>query len=147
MISSLNEGDTVSLAATATDTDLPVNSLSWSQDSGPGSVDAAGNYTWTTTEADGPGVYTVVLRVTDDGSPNLWDTVSFDITVAEVNTAPILDPVGAQSGDEGTLIGFTATATDPGCAWFGDVLVGGWGRVGACGCGDYGGWGVHVHAV
>ena len=50
-----NEGDTVSLAATATDADLPVNSLSWSQDSGPGSVDAAGNYTWTTTEADGPG--------------------------------------------------------------------------------------------
>ncbi|MCP4987842.1 MAG: hypothetical protein GY928_17850, partial [Colwellia sp.] len=107
-----NEGDVVSLTATASDSDVPADTLSWSLDSGPGSVDGAGNYTWTTGEADGPGVYTVVLRVTDDGTPNLFDTVSFDVTVAEVNVAPVLDPVGAQAGDEGTLVGFTATATD-----------------------------------
>ena len=82
------------LAATASDADTPANGLLWSQDSGPGVVDASGNYSWVTSEADGPGVYTVVLRVTDDGSPNLWDTVSFDITVAEVNVAPVgVDPI------------------------------------------------------
>jgi hypothetical protein len=107
-----DEGDVVSLTATASDSDVPANTLTWSLDSGPGAVDAAGNYTWATTEADGPGTYTVVLRVTDDGVPNLSDTVSFDITVAEVNVAPVLDPVGAQAGDELTLIGFTATASD-----------------------------------
>ncbi|MBT8193302.1 MAG: tandem-95 repeat protein [Acidimicrobiia bacterium] len=105
-----DEGDIVSLAATATDSNG--DGLTWTQDSGPGAVDAAGNYSWITTEADGPGTYTVLLRVTDDGVPNTWDTVSFDITVAEVNVAPVLDPVGPQSGDEKTLIGFTATASD-----------------------------------
>ena len=109
----VDEGDTVSLTATATDPDVPANTLTWSLDSGPGSVDGAGNYTWVTGETDGPGTYTVVLRVTDNGTPNLSDTVSFDITINEVNVAPVLDPVGDKSGDEGTLITFTATASDP----------------------------------
>ncbi|NNC75975.1 MAG: tandem-95 repeat protein, partial [Acidimicrobiia bacterium] len=107
-----DEGDTVSLTATATDADTPNNALSWTQDSGPGSVDAAGNYSWITGEADGPGTYTVVLRVTDDGSPTLDDTVSFDVTVAEINTAPVADPIADRFPDEGDTVSLTATASD-----------------------------------
>jgi hypothetical protein len=51
--------------------------------------------------------------VTDDGAGLLEDRETITVTVSEVNVAPVLDPVGAQSGDEGTLITFTATATDP----------------------------------
>ncbi len=106
----LNESDVVSLAAAALD--LDGDGITWTKDLGPGAVDGIGNYTWSTTETDGPGTYPVVLRVTDDEVPNLADTVSFAIVVAETNTAPALDPVGARADDEGTLIGFTATATD-----------------------------------
>ncbi|MBT8215353.1 MAG: tandem-95 repeat protein, partial [Acidimicrobiia bacterium] len=109
----IDEGDTVSLTATATDADVPANTLNWSLDSGPGSVDAAGNYSWTTGEADGPGTYTVVLRATDDGAPPLFDTVSFDITVAEVNTAPTPAPIADRFPAEGDTVSLTATATDP----------------------------------
>ena len=108
----VDEGARVSLTATATDVDLPINTLTWSLDSGPGSVDTAGNYTWVTSETTPPGTYTVVLRVTDSGTPNLSDTVSFDITVNEVNAAPTLDPVGAKTVDEQTLFTFAVTASD-----------------------------------
>ena len=50
--------------------------------------------------------------MTDDGTPVATDTETITVTVNEVNQAPVLDPVGAQAGDEGTLIAFTATASD-----------------------------------
>ncbi len=132
-----NEGSMVSLVATASDADLPANGLSWSQDSGPGSVDAGGNYSWTPTEADGPGTYTVVLRVTDDGSPNLSDTVSFDVTVTELNQPPTADPIGDLVVDEGVVVSLAASYTDAdvpanGVVW---ILKSGPGSVD--GAGDY----------
>jgi type IV pilus assembly protein PilY1 len=51
--------------------------------------------------------------VTDDGAPNLADTQTFNITVNEVNTAPILAAIGDQTIAEETPLTFTATATDP----------------------------------
>ncbi len=106
-----DEGDLVSLTATATDPDVPGDGLLWTKDSGPGAVDASGNYTWTTAEADGPGTYTVVLRVTDDGIPNMADTASFQITVAEINAPPVLTDPGAQSDVEGEAVSlFIGTA-------------------------------------
>ena len=40
------------------------------------------------------------------------DTVSFDITVAELNVAPVADPIADQFPDEGDVVALTATATD-----------------------------------
>ncbi len=40
------------------------------------------------------------------------DSVSFDITVTEVNTAPTLAAIGNQTVDEGATLSFTASATD-----------------------------------
>ena len=90
----VDELNTLSFTATGSDGDVPANTLSWSIVSGPGFILPNGNYTWTPTEADGPGSYLVTLRVTDDGVGNLWDEESFTITVGEVNLPPVLDPVG-----------------------------------------------------
>ncbi|HRI45376.1 MAG TPA: putative Ig domain-containing protein, partial [Fimbriimonadaceae bacterium] len=110
----LDEGDTYSETAIATDPDAG-QTLTFSKVSGPAglTVSPSGAISWSTTEADGPGVYTVTIKVEDDGSPALSDTKSFQITVNEVNQAPVLDPVGNQSIDEGDLLTFTAAATDP----------------------------------
>ena len=69
-------------------------------------------FTWTPTEAQGPGVYPVTVRVTDNGTPTLSDFETIPITVDEVNQAPVLAAIGNQSVDESALLSFTATATD-----------------------------------
>lgn len=53
------------------------------------SIDAAtGVFAWTPTEAQGPGTYPIAVRVADNGSPPLSNSVSFTIFVNEVNAAP-----------------------------------------------------------
>ncbi len=109
------EGVLLSFTATATDADIPVQSLTFSLDAGaPGgaSITPAGAFTWAPSEAQGPGAYPIAIRVTDSGSPLLSDFETITITVNETNAAPVLNPIGNKSGAEGTLITFTATATD-----------------------------------
>jgi VCBS repeat-containing protein len=105
----------ISFTATATDPDLS-DTLTFSLDVGApagAAIDpVSGAFTWTPTEAQGPGVYPVTVRVTDDGTPALDDFETIQITVNEVNNAPVLGAIGDRSGDELTLISFTATATD-----------------------------------
>ncbi|MFO1458695.1 MAG: putative Ig domain-containing protein [Verrucomicrobiota bacterium] len=74
------------LTLSATDTDVPVQTLTYEKVSGPDGlvVSAGGQVSWTPTEAQGPGVYTVVVQVKDDGSPVKSDTKSFVVTVNEV---------------------------------------------------------------
>ncbi len=69
-------------------------------------------FTWTPTEAQGPGIYTFSVVVTDDGTPNLNDCESITVTVNEVNVPPVLAAIGNQTVDEQTLLTFTASATD-----------------------------------
>ncbi len=113
-----DEGSLIGFTATASDADVPANTLTFTLEDGTGSVPAGasitagGVFTWTPTEAQGPGVYTFDVVVTDDGAGLLEDRETITVTVGEANIAPVLNVVGAQSGDEGTLIGFTATATD-----------------------------------
>ncbi len=113
---SVDEGALLSFTAVAADPDLPPNTLTYSLDAGAptgASIDpVTGLFTWTPTEAQGPGVYPVTVRVTDNGTPALDDHETIQITVAEVNQAPVLAAIGAKSVDEGALLSFTATATD-----------------------------------
>ena len=49
-------------------------------------------FEWTpTAPTHGPGVYDVTIRVTDDGSPNLSDTESFQIIVYDSNATAVQD--------------------------------------------------------
>ncbi|HNT77724.1 MAG TPA: PKD domain-containing protein, partial [Anaerolineae bacterium] len=68
-----------------------------------------GVFTWTPTEAQGPGVFTATVRVSDG---NLSDSETFSITVNEINTAPVLAPLADQTIMLGATVSFTATAAD-----------------------------------
>jgi hypothetical protein len=86
--------------ATVTDADVPANALAFSLDSGApsgASITAAGVFTWTPTEAQGPGSYPVTVRVRDNGSPALEDFETFTISVNEVNVAPELAHIGVST--------------------------------------------------
>ena len=70
--------------ATATDLDLPANTLTFALVSGPAglTVSPAGVIDWTPSEVQGPG--TVVIRVFDDGTPSLSATNSFVVIVNSI---------------------------------------------------------------
>jgi predicted transcriptional regulator len=112
----VTEGATLSLTATATDSDVPANALSFSLEPGApagASINATtGVMTWTPSEAQGPGSYVLTVRVTDDGTPNLNDTESFTVVVEEANSAPTLAAIADQTVTEGETLTLTATATD-----------------------------------
>ncbi|MFC1793816.1 cadherin-like domain-containing protein, partial [Planctomycetota bacterium] len=111
----VDEGNLLSFTAVATDSDIPANVLTFSLIDAPsGAVidPVTGVFTWTPGEEQGPDSYLVTVRVTDDGTPNLYDQETITITVNEVNTAPVLAAIGDQAVDEGSLLTFTAVATD-----------------------------------
>ncbi len=103
------------LAFTATATDPEVDGLTFTLEGTPptgAGITTGGDFTWTPTEAQGPGFYNITIRVTDDGAPNLFDNETIMITVGEVNLAPVLTAIGNQAVNELNLLAFTATATD-----------------------------------
>src|SRR5437773_2459782 len=112
----VNEGAALSFTASATDADVPANALTYSLDAGApagAAIDAnSGAFSWTPTEAQGPADYSVTVRVTDDGNPSLSAFETLTIHVGEVNQAPVLAAISNQSLAEGTLLTFTASATD-----------------------------------
>ena len=111
----VSEGSLLSFTATATDTDIPAQTLTFSLDSGApagAAITAGGAFTWTPTEAQGPGSFPITVRVTDNGTGSLFDTETIQVTVNEVNVAPVLAPIGNKSGTAGSPVTFTATATD-----------------------------------
>jgi hypothetical protein len=112
---SVDELTLLSFTATASDSDVPADTLTFSLQGVPpagATITGGGDFTWTPSEAQGPGVYPVTVRVTDDGTGLLFDEETFNVTVNDVNEVPVLDPIGDQSVDELTLLSFTATASD-----------------------------------
>ncbi len=111
----VDEQTLLTFTASATDVDLPANTLTFSLSGQPvgASIDpVSGVFTWTPSEAQGPNSYTLRVVVTDNGIPVRSDSESITVTVNEVNVAPVLGAVGDQTVDEQTLLTFTATATD-----------------------------------
>jgi predicted outer membrane repeat protein len=108
----VEEGATVTFTVAASDPDLPVNSLTFSLINAPtgASIDPdTGVFTWTPAQAQGPAAYTITVRVTDNGDPNLFDEARFTITV---NDGPSLDVIGNQDVNEGEVLTFTAVGRD-----------------------------------
>ena len=113
----INELTTLMVTNTATDSDLPANALTYTLTTHPAgsTIGTNGVISWIPSEAQGPGTYTFTTVVTDDGSPALSATNSFNVTVNEVNSAPTLGagPLTNRTVNPGQTISFTATAVDP----------------------------------
>ncbi|MFM7819061.1 MAG: putative Ig domain-containing protein, partial [Verrucomicrobiota bacterium] len=107
----IEEGSTLSLTLSASDADLPAQTLTYSLTSGPTgmTVTGAGALTWTPTEAQGPGSYTVTVTVSDGVTSA---SRSFTVTVNEVNAAPTLANISNQTVDEGQTLALTLSASD-----------------------------------
>ncbi|RVT71083.1 hypothetical protein EOD40_17590, partial [Flavobacterium sufflavum] len=89
----VNEQSALNFSVSASDQDLPAQTLTYSLDAA--SVTAGmtingstGAFSWTPTESQGGATYPVTITVTDNGTPNLADSETFNIVVAEVNDAP-----------------------------------------------------------
>ena len=110
------EGTRLTITNRATDLDEVFNEITFSL--APGAPNGAvittsGVFTWTPTEAQGPGKYPITVRVTDNGSPPLSAEQTFTVAVNEVNAAPVLAPVGNRSVNEGSALNFVVPASDP----------------------------------
>jgi VCBS repeat-containing protein len=112
----INELTLLTVTNTATDIDVPAQNLTYQLLSPPAGavIDTNGVITWTPTEAQGPGTYTITTKVTDDGPPApASSTNSFTVTVNEVNLPPVLGTQTNRTIDELTLLVVTNAATDP----------------------------------
>jgi len=108
----IDEENLLTFTATATDPDIPTQTLTFSLDNEPtgATITTNGIFTWTPTENQGPDTYTLDVIVSDGITT---DSEEITITVYEVNQPPELNPIGPQTVDEENLLTFTATATDP----------------------------------
>src|SRR5262249_26271607 len=113
----VDEETELMFTASATDPDLPPNTLTFSLDPGApagASIDGrTGVFSWTPTEAQGPGTYQETIRVTDDGTPPLSAAETIRIRVNEVNKKPVLAPIPDVAVDEETPLMSPVIAADP----------------------------------
>ena len=114
----VNEGVELSFTASATDSDVPANTITYSLAAGTGCTgseicsvpsgasigSSSGDFSWTPdfTQA---GTYRFKV-VASDGS--LSDSKEVTITVNEVNQAPVLAAIGSKNASFGTQLSFTA---------------------------------------
>ena len=82
----VNEGETMTFGLSASDHDIPPNTLIFGLGSGPAGMTVnrvTGLVSWTPGKADGPGTYPITVRVSDNGSPVLSVVRSFTVYVNE----------------------------------------------------------------
>ena len=115
------EGSLLTFTATATDPDLPTQTLTFTLDAGApagATIDpVTGIFSWIPTEAQGPFTNSVTVRVTDNGAPPQSDSRTITIRITEVNAAPTLAAIPNQTVNEATLLTFTA-GWSPSCCWW-----------------------------
>lgn len=110
----LREGVALGFNLQAVDSDVPVNALTYGLVDGPPGlvVSAAGRVSWVPSEAQGPGTYSVTVKVEDDGYPMLGDSVTFQLTVNEVNLPPEIEVPANRDQNEGEPLTLLLRATD-----------------------------------
>ncbi|MFO1499558.1 MAG: Ig-like domain-containing protein, partial [Verrucomicrobiota bacterium] len=104
---------TLTATVEAVDNDSPANVLSYTLVSGPAgaTLSSNGQFVWQPTQA--PMTALVTVRVSDNGSPSLSDTETFEVVVARNgNSAPVL-VVPDQGALAGVEFALPLKATDP----------------------------------
>ncbi len=109
-------GTTLTFTASASDPDIPANTLSFSLDpgapAGAGINSSSGLFSWMPTQGQAPSTNTITVRVTDNGVPSLSATQSFTVTVSQSNVPPVLTPVGNQTIYASNTLTITNMASD-----------------------------------
>lgn len=94
------EGNQLLITNSVFDSDLPTNTLTFTFEAGApeGAVvdPATGLFSWTPTEAQGPGTNFISIRVTDNGVPSLGSTQTFKVVVSEKNETPVFATIETQ---------------------------------------------------
>jgi hypothetical protein len=110
------EGEVLAFTATATDSNLPAQTLTWTLLPGApaGAIISSntGAFGWVPSEAQGGNAFNLSVRVSDSGNPPLSATQSFSVTVLKTNSAPSLAIGGGRTVNEGDTITFNAIGTD-----------------------------------
>ena len=110
----VNEQSLLTVAVKAADPDLNKNTLTYSLVDAPASarIDSrTGIFRWTPSEAQGPGVFDVTVRVSD--GKGLADTETFRVTVKEINRPPLIATITPKTVNEQTQLTVAVKATDP----------------------------------
>jgi subtilisin family serine protease len=111
----VDEGAQLSFVASATDSDVPAQALSFGLAGAPAGASihpATGNFTWTPTEVQGPSTNVIRILVTDNGSPTATATQAVTVVVNEINSPPVIAAIPNRTVSEGAQLGLTATAND-----------------------------------
>ena len=110
----LREGETLEMQPVARDPDGDTLVFTLNTNLPPGIVihPYTGRITWVTGEGSGPGLHRLTVQVLDNGAPRLGALRSFNVTVNDVSSAPILDPIADRTIAEGHLLVITNRAFD-----------------------------------
>jgi hypothetical protein len=113
----VNEGELLTLTASASDPEQPIQTLTFSLGAGAPdgvAIDAnTGVFTWTPSEVHGPATNVITVIVTDNGTPALSASRGVTVMVREVNRPPELDPIADQVANVGNILVFGVTFRDP----------------------------------
>jgi hypothetical protein len=108
-------GDVLSLTVSGSDPDQPQQSIAYSLDTAPQGATigaASGVFNWQPNSTQ-VGTHAVTVRVTDNGSPQLFATTTFSINVAMTNRPPTITTVPTQNVKVGQALSLTVSASDP----------------------------------
>ncbi len=105
---------TLTVTNTATDSDLPPQTITYQLLLPPAgaAVNSSGVITWTPTAGQASSTNTIRTVATDNGSPPLSATNSFQVVVTPANTAPVLPLQSDRTIAELTVLTVTNTASD-----------------------------------
>ncbi len=111
------EHATLIFRASATDADLPAQSLVYTLAAGAPAgariTPGGGVFSWTPDESQGGRTYTITILATGSSSPAITAWRTFRVTVAEVDDPPVLPDLPDRTIDAGAFLGFSAAASDP----------------------------------
>ncbi|MDO4576160.1 MAG: putative Ig domain-containing protein [Planctomycetia bacterium] len=104
----VDEGETLEFTVSATDAETVAVDES-TLPAGATFDSTTGKFTWTPTEAQGPGTFTVTFTATNAGGTTTYDVT---LTVGEVSQAPVLDAIPNQTAKEYEEWTLTLSASD-----------------------------------
>ncbi len=120
----VNENTTAVTTVTATDQDVPAQTLTYSlaggADQAKFTIDAAGHLSFigapnfeAPTDAGTDNGYDVIVRVTDNGAPNLHTDQAITVHVQDVNESPDTNAITVTGNEDAASIAITVTGSDP----------------------------------